>query len=273
VPGSRRAAFRQIHHHLHPHGPLALMMAVRQPEFLVELPPHGSHRPVAHHRQGRIDIHSGHEPGFRIARAVHALVAQPDTGHALVHRVDERRFHGHAGPDLHRSRRHQLTAHVLQKLAQRHHQAALLMQERGHIRQLHAVLAGEAEGANQPVRRAQRQRAAAGAHRVQQIDHFLARDRRGHGNLAGVEIRQGGANAARPRHYAGNTEADVVGALVAQHLERQPGIRRALHRGRAIGVHQLAREGGQKTGGRRPEAHAHHVHFHLLPVDGLAHCG
>ena len=83
---------------------------------------------------------------------------------------------------------------------------------------------------------------------------------RRHRNAARIEIGQGGADAARARDHAGDAEADVVGALVADHLQRQPRVGRALDGGSAIGVHEVAREGGEESGRRRAEADAGDIH-------------
>ena len=76
-------------------------------------------------------------------------------------------------------------------------------------------------------------RAAAGADGIEQV-HQSPHDRRGHGNCRGIEIGKGGANAARARDHARDAEADVVGPLVADDLQRHAGHCRALDGGRAV---------------------------------------
>ena len=111
------------------------------------------------------------------------------------------------------------------------------------------------------------QRAPARADRVEQIDDLLLRDRSGHGDLLGVEVGEGGAQAAGARHDAGDAEADVVGALVAKDLRRHAGHDGAFDRRRAVRVNELLRQRGEKAGRGRPEADADDVHVHALAFD------
>ena len=74
--------------------------------------------------------------------------------------------------------------------------------------------------------------------------------RRGHGDFGRVQIRERLADTARASHRAGYAEADVVGALIADHLQIRVGI---------------ARERGQEAAHGRPEADAHDIYVHRLP--------
>ncbi len=137
--GFQRSALGQIHHHLHAHRPFALVVAFGQAELRIELPPHRAHRPIAHHRQRGAYVHAGQEAGLGIAVLIHALIDEADSQHPLV--FDQRFLYRHSGPDLHRAGGHQLPADMLQELSQRHHQAALLVQEWRNVGQLHGMLA------------------------------------------------------------------------------------------------------------------------------------
>src|ERR1017187_590400 len=117
--GLQLRALRQIHHHLHAYGPLAVMVAIRHTELRVGLPADRPYRPVSHHGQGRANIHTGHETGFRFALPVDALVAQAHAANAPV--FHQRGMYRRSRPDLDRARTHQFSADELHELAQRHH--------------------------------------------------------------------------------------------------------------------------------------------------------
>jgi hypothetical protein len=176
--------------------------------------------------------------------------------------------YGHPGPNLHRARSHQFRADELHELAEGHHQPAVLMQKCRSIRQLDAVVAVEAERADDAVGEPQHGRAAAGAGGIEKIDDLLQGDGRGHGNAGGVEVRQRGADAARSSHHAGNTEGDIVGALVAHHLERQAGAGKTFESWRAVGIHEPPGERGQEAGRGGAEADADDIDIHGLALDG-----
>ena len=139
-----------------------------------------------------------------------------------------------------------------------------------------AVQARRFRDGNRPLKRTDagsRRRAAASdrrlaPNRVEQIKHLLLRDRRGHGDLFGVEVGKRGPETLGARDHAGHAEADVIGALVAEDLGRHAGHRRAFDGRRAVGVHELLREGGEKPAGGRAEADADDVHVHALALDG-----
>ena len=88
------------------------------------------------------------------------------------------------------------------------------------------------------------------------------------GMPAGSRSGKRGADAARARHHAGNAEGDIVGALVADHLERQAGAGKAFEGGRAVGIHEPPGERGQEAGRGRAEAHADDIDVHGLAFDG-----
>ena len=75
--------------------------------------------------------------------------------------------------------------------------------------------------------------------RIQQVKHFFLADRRGHRDAGLFDFRKTRAQRPRPRDHAGNAEADVVGAFVAQHLRRHAGHDGAFHGGRAVGIDEL----------------------------------
>ena len=64
--------------------------------------------------------------------------------------------------------------------------------------------------------------------------------------FASGRVGKGGAEPAGAGDHARDAEADVVGALVAEHLRRHAGHDGALDRGRAVRVDELLRERGQE---------------------------
>ena len=175
-----------------------------------------------------------------------------------------------AGPDLDRAGALDLRADPLHELAHREHQAAVLVQEGGGPRQFERVVLERqqpAEGADAGVRRAQGPGAAAGADGIEQVEDLLLGDRRGHRDLRRVEVGEGGAQAAGARDHAGDAEADVVGALVAEDLRRHAGHGGAFDGGRAVRVDELLGERGQEAARGRAEADADDVHVHALAFD------
>ena len=189
--GFQAGAVRQVHHHLHADGPLALMVSVGEAEFRVELAADGAHGPIAHHREGRADIHAGKVVGLGSALGVHALIGEAHAEDAFAGGIDEGFGDGHAGPDLDRAGAHQFTADELHELAEGENQAAGLVEKRRNIGQFDAVVAVEAEGAQGAIGEFERGRAAAGAHRIEQIDHSLLLHRRGHGDAADIQMGHG----------------------------------------------------------------------------------
>ena len=87
------------------------------------------------------------------------------------------------------------------------------------------------------------------------------------GIVGRIEVGEAGANAARARHHAGDAEADVVGALVADDLQRHARHDLAFDGRGAVFVHQLARERGEEAAHRRAEAHAGNVDVEAGALD------
>ena len=247
-------------------------MALGQSELLVQLAADRAHRTVAHHRQGRVDIHPRHEVVLRLAVAVHSLVGQPDTQHAGRRTRDQRFRHRHSRPDLHRTGGGNFAAHELHELPHRQHHAPVLVQERRDPGKLEAVVPVQVQRADRAIRHPQSEGALAGAHGVEQVDDFLFDHRRRHGNAAEIQIGKRGADAAGARDHPRDAEADVVGALVAGHLQRHPRHRLAFDGGSAVGIRQAARKHREKAGRGGAEAHAGDVQVHRRTVHCRAIC-
>jgi hypothetical protein len=232
-----------------------LMVAAGQAELCVELAAHCAHGSIAHYGERRVQIHAGHVAGIGMAFAIGALIEQPHAHHARV--FHQRLGDGHAGPDLYRAAVHGLRAGPLHELADGEQQSAIFAQEGRGPGQLESVIARQAEQAQHPVGGAQSGRAAAGPDRIEEVGDLFVAHRSGHGDFGRIEIREAGANAARASDGAGDAEADIVGALVADHLQ--------------IGI-GVARQRGQETAHGRPEADADDIHVHRQAL-GWIHCG
>ena len=78
-------------------------------------------------------IHAGHKARNGCALPVYSLVAEAHSGDLVAVPFgilfEERFTDRHRRPDLHQPRRHDLRAHPLVELADRHHQPAALVQE------------------------------------------------------------------------------------------------------------------------------------------------
>ncbi len=181
-------AVRQVHDHLHADGPLALMVSVGESEFGVELAADGSHGTIAHDGEGRADIHAGEVVGLGSAVGVHALVGETHAEDAFAGGIDEGFGDGHAGPDLDGAGAHQFAADELHELAEGENQAAGLMEEGRHVGQFDAVVAVQTEGAQGAIGEFEGGRAAAGADRIEQVDHPLLLHGRGHGDAADIQV-------------------------------------------------------------------------------------
>ncbi len=242
-------ALAQIHHHLCAHGPLMLMVAAGQAEEGVELAAHSAHGSIAHYGERGVQVHAGHVARIWVAFAIGALIEQPHAYHAPV--FHQRFGDGHAGPDLDCAGVHGLRAGPLHELADGEEQSAIFVQEGrgpGQLESLHEGFAArQVEQAQQLVGRAQGVGAAAGPDGIEQVGDLLLAHWCGHGDFGRIEIRETGADAARARHCAGDAEADVVGALVADDLQ--------------VGV-GVARQRGQEAAHGRPEADAGDIHVH-----------
>ena len=233
------------------------------PKLLVDLAADGPIPAVADHGERGTDVHARRESRIGIAVLVHALVDQAHSGDPMV--LDQSFRHGRAGPDLHRAGGHQLLADPLIELPDGKHQPVLLVQEIGRVGQLDRIVLEvkkRLEGADETIGRAQCQRAAAGADRVEQVKDFFLPDGRRHGNLGWVELGKAGADAPRARHHAGDAEVDAVCALVADDLGRHARHGRARQRWGTVVIYQGARERGQESAHRRAKAHAGNVNVH-----------
>jgi hypothetical protein len=142
----------------------------------------------------------------------------------------------------------------------------VLVQEWRDPGKFEAILPVQPQRADRPVRHSQGEGALAGAHRVEQVDDFLRDHRRRHGDAAEIQVRQRGADAAGARDHPRNSEAEVVGALVAGHLQWHPRHRLAFDGGSAVGIQQETREHGEKAGRRGSEAHAGYVQIHRRTI-------
>ena len=107
----------------------------------------------------------------------------------------------------------------------------------------------------------------AGADGVEQVEHALAGDLGGHGDFGGVERGETGADAAGPGDDAADAGSDVVGALVAEDLQRHAGSGLAFE-GRIGGVLGPGLgERGEKAARGGTKAGAGDVDFHGLAVE------
>ena len=88
---------------------------------------------------------------------------------------------------------------------------------------------------------------------VEEVDELFRGDRSGHGNLGGIEIGEARAQGASASDDAGDAEAEIVGALVAEDLGGQAGRSGAGQR--RIGG-DTARQRGQEASGGGAEADA-----------------
>ena len=134
----------------------------------------------------------GRKAGLGIAFLIDALIGQAHAVHQAA--FDERFRHRHAGPDLHRAGGHQLAADVLHELAEREDQAAFLVEERRNVGQLDGVSlwpCRTSESAPSP--KLQGGGAAAGADRVEQVDHLLLL----HGAAMGIWLGSRSGKLAR----------------------------------------------------------------------------
>ena len=239
VPGSRSHVVGQVHDHLHADRPVARVVALRAGRSAASsCRPTGPTGPSPTTVSAARTSMPGMKPASGLARACRrpgraggrrrpcrprsaacatGVPGQICTG-AGAH-APARRPTGMNWPD-------------------REHQPAVLVQERRDARQLAAPRARTA-GARRSARitrpparsAAERRLAPIG---IEQVDDLLvARPARPSGSAAG---RGPGRLARMPRaarHHARDAEADVVGALVAEHLRRHAGHRR---RSRRAGV-------------------------------------
>ena len=106
---------------------------------------------------------------------------------------------------------------------------------------------------------------AAGSDGIEQVNEFLVRTRGRHRDLGGVEIGKRCPDAAGAGYDAGDAEADVVGTLVADHLQRHAGSGVLSKAGvPSSGIINGAAEGSEEAAHRGAEADAGDIDFHLL---------
>ena len=190
VPAVSGRVLREVHHQLHAHRPLAPGVPLGHAQRLVELAADRAHRAVGHHRQRGVHVHPGQVAGLGPALPVHALVEQP---HAADRLAVEQRLGRPAcparsarcrwpspGADIH------CMSWPIEKI-----RPSPLCRNGGRPGQLERVLVDAVEGAQGPVGGAEHHRAPARAHRIEEVEDLLVLDRRGHGDLRGVEVGEG----------------------------------------------------------------------------------
>ena len=174
MPGCRVDALGQIDDHLHADCPVALMVAVRHAEVFVELPADRAHGAVADHGQGRVNVHAGHEVGFRISGAIDTLIAQADAADAFLALVDDGAFdracraRSAQCPDIMSCS----PTHCMNCPSERT-RPSCFCRNGGHVGQFDGVIAGETEEAHDAVGGPQGCGAAAGAAGIEQVDDLL----------------------------------------------------------------------------------------------------
>ena len=128
----------QVDDKFHAHGPVMLVIALRQAELFVELPADRTHGAVAHDGERSADVHARHEAlGWR-ALFVRPLIDQPHAYNAVA--LDQRARHGRRGPHLDGAGAHHLRAHPLHELAHREHQTVVLAEKGRDPRQVDRVV-------------------------------------------------------------------------------------------------------------------------------------
>ena len=263
-----RGVLGQFDNELHAQGPLAARMAIGKSEALVESLADRAYRAVAHDRQLRAHVHTGHEAVGGCAELVHALVGEAQAFDSLA--VEERSADWRARPNLHQTAAHELRTDPLVELAHREHQSAVLLQECGSVGQFEGrVFHTEQRGCRfqQCIPKTQKRGTPAGADGIEQVENALLLHLDGHGNLSRVQVGKAGADALAHGDHAADAGGDVVGAFVAEHLQGHPRHGLALE-GRVGGVlAERACKGGEKAAHSRAEAGAGNVHFHRLAVD------
>ncbi len=87
------------------------------------------------------------------------------------------------------------------------------------------------------------------------------------GISAGSSVGKAGANSLGARDHAADAGGKIVGALVAEHLQRHARRDLAFERGIGGVLAPGLRQRGQKSAHRRAKAGAGDVDFHRLAVD------
>ena len=235
-------------------------------ETCVERLPHRTDRAVADDREIGEHIHARRVGVAGHAARIGALIDQAHARHARALLAEQRRRHRRGGPDLDGTGRHHLAGDPLLELPERQHEPVVLAKERRDVRQADAV-AIDAEHASarahQRVDHSQRTRSAARADGIEQVDNLLVCDRRRERDACRRQFGEGCAQAARPRDDARDACAEVVGALEAEHLQRQARHRTALDARRAVVVEDGAAERREEPGRRGTKTRADDVDTHV----------
>ncbi len=193
----------QVNHHLGADGPIALVMAFRQAEALVDLPADRADGPVADDGEGGADVHARHEARLGVPLPVGALVDQSHPDHAAL--LEKRPRHRRSRPDLHQPGSHYLGADPLRELPDGEEESAFLAQEGGNVgkRQRRSLIGKRpSKGADEPVGHTERRRPPAGAVRIQEVEQPLLRDRGSHGDLGRIQVGKRGADPPGARDHA-----------------------------------------------------------------------
>ena len=271
--GFERRVFRQLDDELHAQRPLAPRVTGRQAEALVEPLADRAYGAVAHHSELRAHIHAGHIALGRDAVLVHSLIGQAKSGDcsfcpAGVLREDGT-AHRRSRPDLDEAGGHELRGDPLVELADRQHQPAVLVQEDRRPGQFESGIFDPQRfsKAKEKISHAQRERTPAGADGIEQVEHALLPDRSRHGNLGGIQRGKACANSFGARNHAADACGQVVGALVAEHLQRHARRNLAFECGIGGILAPCLGQRGQKAARGRTKACADDVHVHRLAVD------
>ena len=193
------ATFGQLDHHLHADGPLAPVVARREPEMLVELPADRPDRTVADDGERGAHVHAGQEA--RVGAARRGRCPGPGAGRRPRGRPRSSGLsHRRARPDLHQAGSHHLGAHPLGELAHGEQQAAVLAQERRDVGEAQRIVLDGKETLQQRGSRGRRAaaRPSAGWRRRDRADRRRCSSRTGAaiGISRRVEIREGRADPA-----------------------------------------------------------------------------
>src|SRR5208337_1798953 len=119
--------FRKLDHHFHAQRPFGVLVSRRQSKMRIDAAADSAHRSIAHHGQGRANVHSWQKTILRSAIQSGALIRKAYPLHSLV--FDERCTHGRAGPDLQQARRGELLGHPLIELAEGHYETVVFLQK------------------------------------------------------------------------------------------------------------------------------------------------
>ena len=196
-------------------------MAFGRAENLVDGLADGADCAVANDGEARLHVHAGQVALGGRALFVYALVGQAESCNRAIgkERLGDRR----AGPDLHEAAGEKLRCDPLVELPERKQQASALVEEGGNPGQGEGVVADAgcaAQGVEQGVGDAQTKGAAAGADGIEEVKNPLVADVSGERDFLRFEIGKAGTNAAGLRDHTADGSGKIVGALIADHLQR-----------------------------------------------------